>query len=132
MRIAAMVWPLLVVAVSAAQNQPNFKVNVDLVTTDAIVRDARGQFIADLKAGELQVYEDGVKQVITSLTMIHGGREFNVLSPPTVVRDGLILPPSRPRSDTAGRIFLIVIDDLHLDFSMTAKTRQVLARCCAT
>ena len=128
MRIAAMVLPLLVVAVSAAQNQPNFKVNVDLVTTDAIVRDARGQFIADLKAGELEVYEDGVKQVITSLTMIHGGREFNVLSPPTVVRDGLILPPSRPRSDTAGRIFLIIIDDLHLDFSMTAKTRQVLGQ----
>ena len=113
---------------SAAQNQPNFKVNVDLVTTDAIVRDARGQFIADLKAGELEVYEDGVKQAITSLTMIHGGREFNVLRPPTVVRDGLILPPSRPRSDTAGRIFLIVIDDLHLDFSLTAKTRQILTQ----
>jgi VWFA-related protein len=126
MRIAAMVVPLLVVAASAAQNQPNFKVNVDLVTTDAIVRDARGQFIADLKTGELEVYEDGVKQVITSLTMIHGGREFNVLRPPTVVRDGLILPPSRPRSDTAGRVFLIIIDDLHLDFSVTPKTRQIL------
>jgi VWFA-related protein len=128
MRIAAVVVPLLVVAASAAQNQPNFKVNVDLVTTDAIVRDARGQFIADLKSGELEVYEDGVKQVITSLMMIHGGRQFNVLSPATVVRDGLILPPSRPHSDTAGRIFLIIIDDLHLDFSMTAKTRQVLAQ----
>jgi hypothetical protein len=69
MRIAAMVVPLLVVAASAAQNQPNFKVNVDLVTTDAIVRDARGQFIADLKTGELEVYEDGVKQVI----WIHSG-----------------------------------------------------------
>ena len=110
------------------QNQPNFKVNVDLVTTDAIVRDARGQFIADLKAGEMEVYEDGVKQAITSLTMIHGGREFNVLAPPTAVRDGLILPPSRPRSDTAGRIFLIVIDDLHLDFSITPKTRQILGQ----
>ena len=47
--------------------------------TDAIVRDARGQFIADLKAGEFEVYEDGVKQEIVSLTMIHGGREYNVL-----------------------------------------------------
>ncbi len=76
----------------------------------------------------MEVYEDGVKQAITSLTMIHGGREFNVLAPPTAVRDGLILPPSRPRSDTAGRIFLIVIDDLHLDFSMTPKTRQILGQ----
>src|SRR5262245_45946127 len=86
----------------ALQNQPpTFTVNVDLVTTDAIVRDARGQFIADLKAGELDVYEDGVKQTITSLTMIHGGREYNVFSPPVAARDGLILPRNRPRSDTA-------------------------------
>ena len=126
MRIAAFI--VLSSAVVLGQNQPNFKVNVDLVTTDAIVRDARGQFIADLKPGEMEVYEDGVKQAITSLTMIHGGREFNVLAPPTAVRDGLILPPSRPRSDTAGRVFLIVIDDLHLDFSVTPKTRQILTQ----
>ena len=126
MRIAAFV--LLSSAVLLGQNQPNFKVNVDLVTTDAIVRDARGQFIADLKAGEVEVYEDGVKQAITSLRMIHGGREFNVLSPPTAARDGLILPPSRPRSDSAGRIFLILIDDLHLDFSSTSKTRQIISQ----
>ena len=126
MRIAAFI--VLSSAVVLGQNQPNFKVNVDLVTTDAIVRDARGQFIADLKPGEMEVYEDGVKQAITSLTMIHGGREFNVLAPPAAVRDGLILPPSRPRSDTAGRVFLIVIDDLHLDFSVTPKARQILTQ----
>ena len=80
MRTAAIV--LMSSVVLLGQNQPTFKVNVDLVTTDAIVRDARGQFIADLKAGELEVYEDGVRQAITSLTMIHGGREFNGLSPP--------------------------------------------------
>jgi hypothetical protein len=56
---------------------PTFKGGVELVRTDAIVRDARGQFIADLKAGEFEVYEDGVKQEIVAPTMIHGGREFN-------------------------------------------------------
>jgi hypothetical protein len=56
---------------------PTFKRGVELVRTDAIVRDARGQFIADLKAGEFEVYEDGVKQEIVAPTMIHGGREFN-------------------------------------------------------
>src|SRR4249919_2518399 len=119
MRIAAIV--LMSSVVLLGQSQPTFKVNVDLVTTDAIVRDGRGQFIADLKADELEVYEDGVKQAITSLTMIHGGREFNVLGPTVAARDGLILPRNRPRSDTAGRIFVIVIDDFHLDFSDTLK-----------
>jgi VWFA-related protein len=113
----------------AAQNRtPTFTAGIDLVRTDAIVRDARGQFVADLKANEFEVYEDGVKQEIVSLTMIHGGREFNVLSPPAPARDGLILPPNRPRSDTAGRIFVIILDDFHLDSTMGIKTRQLLGQ----
>jgi VWFA-related protein len=126
MRIAVIA--VLAAAVVAAQDQPTFKVNVDLVRTDVIVRDARGQFIADLKPGELDVYEDGAKQDIASLVMIHGGAEYNLRSLPTPVRDGIILPPNRPRSDTAGRIFLIVIDDFHLDTALTPRTRELVGR----
>jgi VWFA-related protein len=131
MRIMALVVAVTSVTLSAqsGQNQtPRFTAGVDLVRTDVIVRDARGQFIADLKPGEVEVFEDGVKQEIVALTMIHGGREFNVLSPPVQRRDGLILPPNRPRSDTAGRIFVIVIDDFHLEPSLTPKTRQIMGQ----
>jgi len=107
---------------------PTFTANVDLVQTDVIVRDARGQFIADLKASEFAVYEDGVKQEITSLTMIHGGREHNVLSPPAPRRDGLILPANRPRNDTSGRIFVIIIDDFHLEPAQAQKARQIVGQ----
>src|SRR5215510_15751511 len=101
MRIpAAIIGAAIAAQTLAAQNRPpTFTASVDLVRTDAIVRDARGQFIADLKANEFEVYEDGVKQEIVALTMIHGGREFNVLSPPEPRRDGLILPANRPRND---------------------------------
>jgi VWFA-related protein len=116
------------VQMTVAQNKPEpFRVGVDVVQTDAIVRDTRGQFIADLKAGEFEVYEDGVKQEIVSLTMIHGGREYNVLSPPAPSRDGLILPPSRPRNDTAGRIFVIIIDDFHLEPAQAQRSKAKLA-----
>ena len=131
MRITTVLLVVIAVSLSADQTQPQtptFTAAVDLVRTDAIVRDARGQFIADLKASEFEVYEDGVKQEIVSLTMIHGGREFNVLSPPAPRRDGLILPPNRPRNDTAGRIFIIIIDDFHLDSAMGPKTRQLLGQ----
>jgi VWFA-related protein len=123
--ILALIQSLESPAVLGQQGQPTFRASVDLVTTDVIIRDQRGQFIADLKTGDLEVYEDGVKQDIASLTMIHGGRQYNVQSLPTPAREGLIVPPSRPASDTAGRIFLIVLDDFHLEPSSTPKVREI-------
>jgi VWFA-related protein len=115
-------------ATAPAAQTPTFRATVELVTTDVIPRDSRNdQFIADLKPGEFEVYEDGVKQDIVSMSLIHGGRAYNVQAPPPApVREGIILPRSRPTNDAAGRIFLIFIDDLHLDFGMTPRLRSLL------
>src|SRR3990172_2634975 len=110
--------------------QPTFRVSVDLVTTDVIVRDSRtAQFVSDLKVDEFEVYEDGVKQDLVSLVLTHGGRVFNVQAPPPApVQEGIILPAARPTNDAAGRVFLIFIDDLHLDFRLTPRTRDLMQR----
>ena len=106
-----------------------FRVAVDLVTTDLIARDGQGQFVSDLKANEFEVFEDGVKQEIVSLVLTHGGRVFNVQAPPPApVQEGIILPAARPTNDAAGRVFLIFIDDLHLDFRLTPRTRDLMTR----
>jgi VWFA-related protein len=111
------------------QEQPTFRVAVDLVTTDVIVRDRSGQFVADLAREEFEIFEDGERQQISSLVLIHGGRVFNHLAaPPPPVQEGIILPPSRPTSDAAGRIFLLVVDDLHLDFRNTGRIRDLFKR----
>jgi VWFA-related protein len=109
--------------------QPTFRVAVDLVTTDVIVRDDKGQFVANLKASEFDVFEDGVKQDIASLVLIHGGRAFNMqAAPPPPAQEGIILPAQRPTNDAAGRIFLIFVDDLHLDFRNTPRIRQLFTK----
>ena len=110
--------------------QPTFRVAVDLVTTDVIVRDSRtDQFVSDLKVDEFEVYEDGVRQEIMSLVLTHGGRVFNVQAPPPApAQEGIILPPARPTNDAAGRVFLIFIDDLHLDFRLTPRTRDLMQK----
>jgi VWFA-related protein len=110
--------------------QPTFRASVDLITTDLIVRDAKtDQFVADLKADEVEVFEDGVKQKIASLIVSQGGRVYNIMSPPPAPpQEGIILPPRRPSTDTSGRIFILFIDDLHLDFRMTPRTRDLLQR----
>jgi VWFA-related protein len=105
------------------------KARVDLVTTDVIVRDSNGQFVADLKKEDFEVYEDDVKQEVVSFTLTHGGRIFNVEAPPApILEEGIILPPSRPTSDAAGRIFLIFVDDLHLDFRNTPRIRELFKK----
>jgi len=116
--------------VQAPGGQPTFRVSVDLVTTDVIVRDQRNdQFVADLKPEEFEVYEDGVKQQLVSLVLTHGGRVYNQLTPPPApVQEGIILPTNRPTNDAAGRVFLIFIDDLHLDFRSTPRTRELIKK----
>ena len=111
---------------TSSQSTPTFRVAIDLVTTDVIARDEKGQFVSDLKKEEFELFEDGVKQEIASLVLVHGGRVFNqLLPPPPPPPEGIILPPSRPRNDAAGRIFLFVVDDLHLDFRNTPIVRKL-------
>ena len=106
--------------------QPTFRVNIDLVTMDAIVRNPQDQFVADLTKDDFQILEDGVPQDVSSFTLVHGGRVHNLLAPPPPpAQEGVILPPSRPRNDTTGRIFLIIVDDLHLDFRNTGRIRDL-------
>jgi VWFA-related protein len=109
--------------------KPTFRVTVDLVTNDVIARDSRGQFVADLTKDDFDLYEDGVPQQIASLVLVHGGRVSNLaLPPPAAPPEGIILPPVRPSNDASGRIFILFIDDLHLDFKNTARVRDLLKK----
>ena len=112
-----------------ARSDQVIRTRVDLVTTDVIVRDNNGQFVADLKKDDFEVFEDDVKQELVSFTLTHGGRIFNVAAPPPpVAEEGIILPAARPTSDAAGRIFLIFVDDLHLDFRNTPRIRELFKK----
>jgi VWFA-related protein len=116
-------------AAPPAQEKPTFKVQVDLVTSDIIVRDEKGNFIPDLKEEEFEIYEDGVRQDVSSMVVVTGGRVTNVLAPPPPPPpEGIILPPSRPRTDVSGRIFLFFVDDLHLQFHNTGRVRELFKK----
>src|SRR5262245_21685953 len=89
---------------------------VDLVTSDVIVRDPQGRFVSDLKQADFEVFEDGVRQEIVTFLMSHGGR---IYADPAAVaartEEGIVVPMPRPTGETNGRVFLLFIDDLHLD-----------------
>jgi len=115
-------------AVQAAPPQrPVIRSGVTYVSTDLVVRDERGQFVADLRAQDFDVYEDGVKQDVAAFSLTHGGRLIADTSSASAAAaaGGLLLPPPRPPSDASGRVFLIFVDDLHMDFDNTGRIRAL-------
>jgi VWFA-related protein len=123
------------VAVSAAQipqsstlPTPTFRVTTTLVTTDVIPRDSGGRFVSDLTAHDFTITEDGTLQTIASFSLIHGGRTFNLMTPPASVPEGVVLPTGRSRvaNDTSGRLILIFVDDLHFEADYTPHVRRLV------
>jgi VWFA-related protein len=136
--LLALLLPLAATAPLAEQQQAQEKPvqgsdrivrRLDIITQDVVVRDNSGLFVADIKKDEFEIWEDGIKQKLESFVLIHGGRVYNQTLPePPRQRDGIILPPTRPSNDAAGRIFIIFVDDLHLDFRNTGRIRDLFKR----
>ena len=115
------------------EEQPTFRADVTLITNDVIVRDESGRFVPDLLKEDFQIYEDGVQQEIASLVLIQGGRAFNLQMPaPAPVAEGIILPTARPRSDTAGRVLMLFVDDLHMEADSTPRIRALFKQIAET
>jgi VWFA-related protein len=129
-----MKWSLVVAAlavVSLSAQQPTFRAGVTLVTTDVIPRDQNGRFVADLTRDNFTVLEDGQPQAISSFMMVRGGRTFNLMlpaAPPSgSAPEGLVLPQAKPRTDdTAGRVLLIFIDDLHFEPDLSPHVKRLV------
>jgi VWFA-related protein len=128
---------LLATAAVSGQSQPQvpptrnpqatFQATTDHIRTHVTVKDSRGQFISDLKPEEFTILEDGVPQKLTTFVRAFGGRFLSELAETPVARtEGLILPPAAPPKDVSGRIFIVFIDDMHLQALDSIKTRKVL------
>jgi VWFA-related protein len=109
--------------------QPTFRADITLVTTDAIPRDKDGRFVADLTKDDFVIVEDGVEQRLESFVLVHGGRTFNLLqAAPPQAPEGIVLPPSRRPTDTgdSGRVIIIFVDDLHFQPEFTPHVRRLI------
>ena len=88
-----------------------FRAEVNYVEVDARVLDAQGKFIADLQPGDFQVLEDGKPQQVTAFSLVN-------LPVERTERPRFASKPIEPDVRTNvqandGRIYLIVLDDLH-------------------
>ncbi len=110
----------------AQQQTPTFRSTTDLITTEVRVTDRSGKFVPDVRLDEFELLEDGVPQKITAFVRAIGGRIINDMAPVGPVGEGLILPPQRAARDISGRIFIIFIDDMHLQALDSPQVKSIL------
>jgi VWFA-related protein len=100
-RMASAVAFLLVAAGATAQDPPPdlqtqvFRVETEVVMLDLVARDKKGHTVRDLRADEVQVFEDGVKQEASAF------RFLDTRAAGVAVEETLEAAKGTPRSDVA-------------------------------
>ena len=107
----------------AGQTQPpvTFKVEVNYVEIDANVTDAQGNFVRSLTKEDFQVLEDGKPQALTVFSMVDIPIER--VDPPLFSQTVIPADVVTNRKPFEGRVFVLVVDDLHTRFNQTSRTR---------
>lgn len=111
----------------AAQEPPpvTFRLEVNYVEVDAIVTDAQGKVVSNLTADDFEILEDGKPQKISTFSLVN-------LPIQRAERPLLASVPVEPDVQTneggEGRIYLIVLDDLHTDATRAYRVKAALHR----
>lgn len=114
---------LLAALAQAPPQQPpvTFKVDVNYIEVDASVTDAQGNFVRNLTRDDFQIVEDGTPQTLSAFAMVD--IPVTHADPPLFARSAIPPDVVSNRTPFEGRVFVIVIDDLHTRFARTARTR---------
>jgi len=112
-------------AVAAQQEGPGvtFRVEVNYVEVDAVVTDASGRIVTDLTQADFEVLEDGRPQKVAAFSLVNLPIERQVRP---LFAGAPIEPDVGANTIAEGRIYMLVLDDLHTNFTSTARVRRFL------
>ena len=98
-----------------------FRSEVNYVEVDAVVKDAQGNFVRDLRQGEFQILEDGVPQAVTA---------FSLIDIPVALSERALFLPADIEPDVRsnatgpdGRLYVLLLDDINTDAMRTNRVR---------
>ena len=100
-----------------------FRVEINYVEVDAIVTDAQGNPVTDLTASDFEVFEDGKLQAVTAFSLVNLPIER---AERPLFASAPIEPDVQTNTSAEGRIYLIVLDDLHTTFTNTPRVKKAL------
>jgi VWFA-related protein len=110
-------------AATAVAAQVTFRVEVNYVEVDAVVTDAQGRVVTDLTQADFEVLEDGQPQTVTAFSLVNLPIERGVQP---LFAGAPIEPDVQANTVVDGRIYLIVLDDLHTNFTNTPRVKRFL------
>jgi VWFA-related protein len=122
---SAALWAQQAPAPPADQPPVIFRVEVDYVEADVYVTDAQNNPVNNLTADDFEVIEDGKPQKVTSFSLVNipverAERPLFAAQP--------IEGDVQTNEHIEGRIYLIVLDDLHTDFTRTPRVKAAMRR----
>jgi VWFA-related protein len=122
--LAALVLAAAIVAQRA--QPPTFRARADLVQVDVVVVDGNGDPVRGLKTSDFALFDRKKPQEIVNFDEVSHARPARATGaapPPTVVQD-----VSSNQTVQAGRLIVMVIDDLHIYKERTARAREIATR----
>jgi VWFA-related protein len=109
----------------ADQPPVTFRVEVNYVEVDAFVTDAQGKVLTDLSAADFEVLEDGKPQKISSFSLVNIPIER---AERPLFAGKPVEPDVQTNEHLEGRIYLMVLDDIHTDFTRTPRVKAAARR----
>jgi VWFA-related protein len=121
----------------ASHDEPaTFKVNVKLVVVRAVVRDAQGNAVGNLRQQDFQIFDKGKPQTITQFEVEQPGAlaaKVRQRSAEQAAESAVISAAGNsPSSAIPERYIAYMFDDVHLAFGDLAQVRQAAERHFAT
>jgi len=107
---------------------PVVKIATTLIQVDVSVTDAKGRVIDDLRAEDFEVYENGVRQNVTTFSFAANVRTKNAPARDTKNNPPVPVPTAQLRPEQIRRTFALVVDDLSLSFESAARVRYALKK----
>lgn len=107
------------------------KISTTLIQLDVTVTDRSGKIVTDLKPGDFEVYENGVKQNITNLSFVSNVKDApdaKASKPPDKNAAPVPVPPKVVRPEQVRRTMALVVDDLTLSFESVYYVRRALKK----
>lgn len=99
-----------------------FRAEVNYVEVDAVVVDAQGSFVRDLRQGDFTIVEDGRPQQVSAFALVDIPVER---AERTLFHSGAIEPDVENNLRTPdGRLYVLLLDDIHTDPTRSVRVRQ--------